>query len=78
MFDEQASCFNKSSPPWADWTSWKLADSWNLYRAMAFLGDAVEQLQKPTGAVRWNKDLIEEALFERRRELLYPSYQLHG
>jgi hypothetical protein len=41
----------------------------HLYRAMAFLGDAVEQLQKPTGAVRCNKDLIEEALFERRRDL---------
>ena len=42
----------------------------HLYRAMAFLGDAIEQLQKPTGAVRCNKDLIEEALFERRRDLL--------
>jgi Transposase DDE domain len=41
----------------------------HLYRAMAFLGDAVEQLEKPTGAVRCNKDLIEEALFERRRDL---------
>src|ERR1700731_3203963 len=41
----------------------------HLYRAMAFLGDAIEQLQKPTGAVRCNKDLIEEALFERRRDL---------
>jgi len=41
----------------------------HLYRAMAFLGDAIEQLEKPTGAVRCNKDLIEEALFERRRDL---------
>src|ERR1700738_540650 len=41
----------------------------HLSRAMAFLGDAIEQLQKPTGAVRCNKDLIEEALFERRRDL---------
>src|SRR6516225_6486009 len=36
---------------------------------MAFLGDAIEELQKPTGAVRCNKDFIEEALFERRRDL---------
>ncbi|MBV8414189.1 MAG: IS1634 family transposase, partial [Verrucomicrobia bacterium] len=41
----------------------------HLYRAMAFLGDAVEQLEKPTGAVRCNKDFIEESLFERRRDL---------
>jgi DDE family transposase len=41
----------------------------HFYRAMAFLGDAIEQLEKPTGAVRCNKDLIEEALFERRRDL---------
>jgi DDE family transposase len=41
----------------------------HLYRAMAFLGDAIEQLKKPTGAVRCNKDLIEETLFERRRDL---------
>jgi len=41
----------------------------HLYRAMAFLGDPIEQLQKPAGAVRCNKDLIEEALFERRRDL---------
>ena len=40
-----------------------------MRRAMAFLGDAIEQLEKPTGAVRCNKDLIEEALFERRRDL---------
>src|ERR1700736_4555720 len=41
----------------------------HLYRAMAFLGNTIEQLPKPTGAVRCNKDLIEEALFERRRDL---------
>jgi transposase len=41
----------------------------HLYRAMAFLGDTIEQLPKPIGAVRCNKDLIEEALFERRRDL---------
>jgi hypothetical protein len=41
----------------------------HLYRAMAFLGDPIEQLPKPIGAVRCNKDLIEEALFERRRDL---------
>ena len=41
----------------------------HLYRAMAFLGEAIEQLEKPAGAVRCNKDLIEEALFERRRDL---------
>jgi hypothetical protein len=38
-------------------------------QAMAFLGDPIERLEKPTGAVRCNKDLIEEALFERRRDL---------
>jgi hypothetical protein len=36
----------------------------HLYRAMAFLGEAIEQLEKPTGAVRCTKDLVEEALFE--------------
>src|SRR6266436_7988799 len=41
----------------------------HLYRAMAFLGDTIEQLPKPTGTVRCNKDLIEETLFERRRDL---------
>jgi DDE family transposase len=41
----------------------------HLYRAMAFLGDSIEQVDKPAGAVRCNKDLIEEALFERRRDL---------
>jgi len=41
----------------------------HLYRAMAFLGEAIEELEKPTGAVRCTKDLVEEALFERRRDL---------
>ena len=41
----------------------------HLYRAMAFLGEAIEQLEKPTGAVRCTKDLVEEALFENRRDL---------
>jgi hypothetical protein len=41
----------------------------HLYRAMAFLGEAIEQLEKPTGAVRCTKDLVEEALFESRRDL---------
>jgi hypothetical protein len=39
----------------------------HLYRAMAFLGNAIEQLPKPTGALRCNKDLIEEALCERSK-----------
>ena len=38
----------------------------HLYRAMAFLGDSIEPLEKPTGAVRCTKDLVEEALFESR------------
>jgi transposase len=41
----------------------------HLYRAMAFLGEAIEELEKPTGAVRCTKDLVEEALFDRRRDL---------
>ena len=44
-------------------------DLHHLYRAMAFLGEAIEELEKPTGAVRCTKDLVEEALFERRRDL---------
>jgi transposase len=44
-------------------------DLHHLYRAMAFLGDAIEELEKPTGAVRCTKDLVEEALFDRRRDL---------
>ena len=41
----------------------------HLYRAMAFLGEAIEPLEKPTAAVRCTKDLVEEALFESRRDL---------
>lgn len=41
----------------------------HLYRAMAFLGDPIEQLEKPAGAVRCTKDLIEESLFDSRRDL---------
>ena len=36
---------------------------------MGFLGDPIEQLEKPTGAVRCTKDLIEESLFDSRRDL---------
>jgi hypothetical protein len=36
---------------------------------MAFLGEAIEELEKPTGAVRCTKDFVEEALFDRRRDL---------
>src|ERR1700731_4730979 len=41
----------------------------HLYRAMAFLGEAIEELEKATGALRCTKDLVEEALFDRRRDL---------
>lgn len=41
----------------------------HLYRAMAFLGEAIKELEKPAGALRCTKDLVEEALFERRRDL---------
>src|SRR6202790_5477574 len=41
----------------------------HLYRAMAFLGEAIEELEKSTGGLRCTKDLVEEALFERRRDL---------
>ena len=44
-------------------------DLHHLYRAMAFLGEAIEELEKPTGAVRCTKDLVEEAVFDRRRNL---------
>ena len=44
-------------------------DLHHLYRAMAFLGEGIEELEKPTGAVRCTKDLVEEALFDRRRDL---------
>ena len=41
----------------------------HLYRAMAFLGDAIPQEPETLGSPRCVKDLIEEALFERRRDL---------
>jgi hypothetical protein len=41
----------------------------HLYRAMVLLGEAIEELEKPTGAVRCTKDLVGEALFDRRRDL---------
>jgi transposase len=44
-------------------------DLHHLYRAMAFLGEAIDELEKPTGAVRCTKDLVEEAVFDRRRDL---------
>ena len=45
-------------------------DLHHLYRAMAFLGDRIESKgQKTLGTPRCLKDLIEEELFERRRDL---------
>ena len=45
-------------------------DLHHLYRAMAFLGDGIESKgQKTLGTPRCLKDLIEEELFERRRDL---------
>src|ERR1700676_5125109 len=45
-------------------------DLHHLYRAMAFLGEGIElKAQKPLGTPRCLKDLIEEELFERRRDL---------
>ena len=42
----------------------------HLYRAMAFLGQEIESKgQKTLGRPRCLKDLIEEELFERRRDL---------
>ena len=42
----------------------------HLYRAMAFLGEPIEPNgPKPLGTPRCLKDLIEEELFERRRDL---------
>ena len=41
----------------------------HLYRAMAFLGGALEDAPGVLGSPRCVKDLIEEALFERRRDL---------
>ena len=45
-------------------------DLHHLYRAMAFLGNGIESKgQKTLGTPRCLKDLIEEELFERRRDL---------
>ena len=45
-------------------------DLHHLYRAMAFLGQQIEPKgQKTLGTARCLKDLIEEELFERRRDL---------
>jgi hypothetical protein len=45
-------------------------DLHHLYRAMAFLGEGIESKgQKALGTPRCPKDLIEEELFERRRDL---------
>ena len=41
----------------------------HLYRAMAWLGEALADQSDATRAPRRTKDLIEEALFERRRSL---------
>jgi hypothetical protein len=44
-------------------------DLHHLYRAMAFLGDPVDETAPVLGSPRCVKDRIEEALFERRRDL---------
>ena len=41
----------------------------HLYRAMAFLGDPLEEKAVVLGSPRCVKDRIEEALFDRRRDL---------
>ena len=41
----------------------------HLYRAMAFLGEAIAGEPETLGSPRCIKDLIEEALFDRRRDL---------
>jgi len=41
----------------------------HLYRAMAFLGEAIEGEPEMLGSPRCTKDLIEESLFDRRRDL---------
>jgi len=41
----------------------------HLYRAMAFLGEPLEEGDKVLGSPRCLKDRIEEALFDRRRDL---------
>ena len=49
-------------------------DLHHLYRAMAFLGQEIESNgQKTLGTPRCVKDLIEEELFERRRDLFRKS-----
>jgi hypothetical protein len=46
----------------------------HLYRAMAFLGQEIESKgQETLGSPRCLKDLIEEELFERRRDCLPKS-----
>jgi hypothetical protein len=48
----------------------EVLDLHHLYRAMAFLGQEIESKgQKTLGTPRCLKDLIEEELFERRRDL---------
>jgi transposase len=44
-------------------------DLHHLYRAMAFLGDPVDEKATVLGSPRCVKDALEEALFERRRDL---------
>src|SRR5690242_1987733 len=45
-------------------------DLHHLYRAMAFLGEPLpSQAKASTGPVRCTKDVLEEMLFERRRDL---------
>ena len=41
----------------------------HLYRAMAFLGEAIPKEPETLGSPRCIKDLIEESLFDRRRDL---------
>jgi hypothetical protein len=42
----------------------------HLYRAMAFLGEPLLAKEQPaSGPVRCTKDLLEEMLFDRRRDL---------
>jgi hypothetical protein len=41
----------------------------HLYRAMAFLGEPIPNQGESAGPVRCTKDLLEEVLFEQRRDL---------
>lgn len=53
-------------------------DLHHCYRAMGWLGDALEDAKQPKGtgfAPRCTKDLIEEDLFQRRRDL-FTSFEL--